>query len=127
MHTKVRPRKYILFLFWAYSKCIKIFWASLYLPFQQFQVSTNFLPEDCRLLDGIDSTEILSQSQSSASMEFSISLFWLSHFVWFGLVFRFLKNEPFLSCGIFPFLTLLTRYRQSEFARFFELCFGHSK
>ena len=50
-----------------------------------------------------------------------------NHLGGFGLVFRFLKNEPFLSGGIFPFPTLLTRYRQSEFARFFELCFGHSK
>ena len=50
-----------------------------------------------------------------------------NHFGGFGLVFRFLKNEPFLSGGIFPFPTLLTRYRQSEFARFFELCFGHSR
>ena len=50
-----------------------------------------------------------------------------NHLGGFGLVFRFLKNEPFLSGGIFPFPTLLTRYRQSEFARFFELCFGHSR
>ena len=50
-----------------------------------------------------------------------------NHLGGFGLVFRFLKNEPFLSGGIFPFPTLLTRYRQSEFARFFELCFGHLK
>ena len=50
-----------------------------------------------------------------------------NHLGGFGLVFRFLKNEPFLSGGMFPFPTLLTRYRQSEFARFFELCFGQSK